>query len=395
MHLKTLIIGAGAAGLHCAAFAGNGGRTLVIDHAKKPGEKIRISGGGRCNFTNLDTRPDNFLSDNRHFAKSALARYTPLDFIKLIEKHGLTYTEKTLGQLFCDQKSGAIIQVLLDELQTAGSELWLETAIKEITRNPQGFFVKAEQAGLTKEIYTENLVIATGGKSIPKMGATSFGYQIAEQFNLPIVAARPGLVPFTFSGELKEQMSARSGVSFNAQVSNHRAEFSEGILFTHRGLSGPSLLQLSSYWFPGEDILIDFAAGSNIDEQLLAAKATNPKASLRTTLKFPNSILSFLFHERELDASLQSLSTQALAELVKRLQKLKLRPSGTEGYRTAEVTVGGVSTDALSSRTMATNAIPNLYFIGEVVDVTGWLGGYNFQWAWASAAAAGRSISRS
>lgn len=374
----------------------------MIDHAKRAGEKIRISGGGRCNFTNLHTRAANFISANPHFAKSALARYTPWDFISLIGGHGLTYHEKTLGQLFCDQKSGAIIQVLLDEAQGSGADIWLNTELKSLSTeaegdgngNGNGYRALVVRDGQAVTISAENVVVATGGKSIPKMGATGLGYDMARQFGLPLIDTRPGLVPFTFAGDVRDQMARRSGLSAQARVSAGGKVFAEGLLFTHRGLSGPSLLQVSSYWQIGETLGIDFAPKQKIGAVLTAAKRQNPSQKLAKALSalLPASVLSFLIDAPLLDASLQTLSQSTIETLAQQIHACTLRPAGTEGYRTAEVTVGGVDTNALSSQTMAAKAHPGLYFIGEVVDVTGWLGGYNFQWAWASAAAAGRAI---
>jgi len=394
LKVETLILGAGAAGLHCAAFAGQRGATLVVDHAKRAGEKIRISGGGRCNFTNIHTSPANFISQNPHFAKSALARYRPQDFVELVSRHGLSFHEKTLGQLFCDQKSPAIIQMLLDELHKAGAELWLETQVLSAEKDGTGFAVELVRGRETVQVRAENLVVATGGKSIPKMGATGLGYELAQQFGLGLVETYAGLVPFTFTGEAKDRMAARSGVSTHARVSCGSARFDEGLLFTHRGLSGPSLLQVSSYWSLGQPLLIDFCPGADSAAKLKKAKAQTPSKTLGQVLAedVPQAVLSFAVDEAALREPLQSIKDRELETLAQQIHECALRPAGTEGYRTAEVTVGGVDTASLSSRSMAAKHDPNLYFIGEVVDVTGWLGGYNFQWAWSSAAAAGRDI---
>ena len=373
----------------CAGVASTAGPTLLLDHAKRPGDKIRISGGGRCNFTNIHTKPANFISQNPHFAKSALARYTPWDFVELVSRHNLTYHEKTLGQLFCDQKSGAIIQMLLDELGTA--ELRLETEIGTIREMEGGFEVETSSG----TIRAENLVVATGGKSIPKMGATGLGYDIARQFGLPIVETFAGLVPFTFTGGALEAMAARAGVSLDAEVRAGKAQFREGMLFTHRGLSGPSMLQASSYWQPGQPLTVDFCPGQDMTARLTTLRKAKPQLRLNKALSenMPEQATTFLLAlAGQEDAPLQELSKAAIDHLGQTLNRANLNPAGTEGYRTAEVTVGGVDTAALSSQTMASKAHPNLYFIGEVVDVTGWLGGYNFQWAWASAVAAGRAI---
>ena len=392
MKVKTLILGAGAAGLMCGAYAGKAGSTLILDHAKRAGDKIRISGGGRCNFTNIHTKPANFISQNRHFAKSALARYTPQDFIALTQAHGLTYTEKSLGQLFCDQKSGAIIQMLLDELGEA--ELHVEISIGEVRETASGFAVETS-AGMVE---CENLVIATGGKSIPKMGATGLGYDIAGQFGLPLIDTFAGLVPFTFTGQGLAAMAERSGVSLDANVKAGKTAFREGMLFTHRGLSGPSMLQASSYWTPGQPLFVDFCPGEDMTAALTALRAAKPQLRLSKALSahVPEQAATFLLGlANQDDVPLQELSKSALEGLGQTLNNASLNPAGTEGYRTAEVTVGGVDTSALSSQTMASKAHPNLFFIGEVVDVTGWLGGYNFQWAWASAVAAGKAIAAS
>ena len=379
----------------CAAQAAGGGTTLVIDHAKRAGDKIRISGGGRCNFTNLDVSAANFLSANPHFCKSALARYTPWDFIGLMGKHGLTYTEKTLGQLFCDQKSGAIIEMLLTEVERAGADLWLNTEVLEVAPANGGYDVTLRKSETIQQIHVKNLVVATGGKSIPKMGATGFGYDLARQFGLPLIDPRPGLVPFTFSGERLEAMAARSGLSVDAVAGVPGKAFREGMLFTHRGLSGPSLLQISSYWETGSALTLDFLPGQSALKRLTQKKHDKPNQSLAKALSdlVPSKLAEFLFAEDALGSALQNFDKSALESLANTLQACTLLPAGTEGYRTAEVTVGGVDTAALSSRTMESTAHSGLYFIGEVVDVTGWLGGYNFQWAWASAVAAGKAIS--
>lgn len=388
--VDVLIIGGGAAGLFCGARAAQRGRrVLVIDHSRKPAEKIRISGGGRCNFTNLETEAGRFLSQNPHFAKSALARYTPWDFCDLMAKHELSWHEKTLGQLFCDQKSGAVIKMLLDELETAGGLITLETSAGEIAPIEDGFEVRTSNG----PVRCESLILATGGLSIPKMGATGFAYDVARQFGHDIVETRPALVPMTFTDAYRDAFSAMSGVSVPVEA---RAEsgpsFVENLLFTHRGLSGPSVLQISSYWHAGEAIAVDLLPGTNSLDWLNSAKAAAPKQSLAQLLatifpaRFGDYFATEIGHERT--ARLASLSKQQIDTLAQTLNAWQLKPAGTEGWRTAEVTAGGVATDALSSRTMESRLQPGLFFIGECVDVTGWLGGYNFQWAWASAAAA-------
>ncbi|MEO1015545.1 MAG: NAD(P)/FAD-dependent oxidoreductase [Pseudomonadota bacterium] len=389
----VIIIGAGAAGLFCGAEAGKRGRrVLVIDHADKPAEKVRISGGGRCNFTNLETRPDRFLSQNPHFAKSALSRYTPHDFLELMARNRLTWHEKTLGQLFCDQRSGAVIKMLLDELETAGGDLRLGLQVSSVDHVDGRFRVEAEGDALE----CSRLVIASGGLSIPKMGASGFAYDVARQFHHNVIMPRPALVPFTFSGKWKDAFSELSGVSVPARVSAAVGAFDEALLFTHRGLSGPAVLQASSYWREGEDIEIDlFPAGDGFD-RLKQAKAAHPKRGLANAFAglFPERLASRLPDWLDLpsDKPLGALSNARLESVAKAASSWRVRPAGTEGWRTAEVTAGGVDTDELSSKTMESRRVPGLYFIGECVDVTGWLGGYNFQWAWASAWAAGQGV---
>ena len=388
--VDVLILGAGAAGLFCGSRAAQRGRqVLVLDHSKKPAEKVRISGGGRCNFTNLETEPKRFLSDNPHFAKSALARYTPWDFCSLMTEHDLTWHEKTLGQLFCDQKSSAVIEMLLAELKRPGGELSLETQINNIAHDGTRFIANTSIG----PIAAESVVIATGGLSIPKMGATAFAYDIAKQFGHEIVTPRPALVPMTFTDEHRDAFSDLSGVSVQVEASAASGpSFVENLLFTHRGLSGPSILQVSSYWQQGEAISIDLLPGRNALELMTAAKVDAPKQPLRQVFgdAFPTRFIDYF--TSVLDATPQTriaeLSNQRLDQIAQRLKRWSLKPAGTEGWRTAEVTAGGVATDALSSRTMESKLQPGLFFIGECVDVTGWLGGYNFQWAWASAAAA-------
>lgn len=381
---RTLIIGAGAAGLHCAAFAG--GDVLIIDHATRPAEKVRISGGGRCNFTNLDISAANYLSQNPHFAKSALARYTQWDFIELVSRHGIAWHEKTLGQLFCDGKSTEIVDMLLKEAHEAGARLRLDTQVTAVGHGGKQFHVTTEKG----EILAQNLVIATGGKSIPKMGATGFAYDMARQFGLAITETRPALVPFTFG----DRFAPLAGLSVPAVLSNSRARFAEQLLFTHRGLSGPAVLQLSSYWREGEEIEIDLIPGQDLLTTLRAQRQNEGRRAITTELSraLPARLVEFLAPELGLAGNLADQSDKRLAEIVAALSHWRLTPTGTEGYRTAEVTLGGIDTAELSSKTMEAKSVPGLYVIGEAVDVTGWLGGYNFQWAWASAAAAGRAI---
>ncbi len=390
---NTLILGAGAAGMMCAAHAGPG--TLVIDHARAPGEKIRISGSGRCNFTNLGTTPANFISGNPHYCKSALSRYTQWDFLDLIARHGVAWHEKTLGQLFCDDKATQIVTLLVKELRQAGADLWLSTQITDISHDGNHFRATLDREGRRVTVMARNLVLATGGKSIPKMGATGLAYDIARQFALPVTATRPGLVPFTFP---EGRFSALAGVSLPACLSNARASFDEALLFTHRGLSGPAVLQLSSYWQEGEEITVNLAPETDIFAALRSQRQIAGKRAIATELArhLPARLVDYLKEALpptyDLTARLADQSDAALQALCDQLNQWPLTPGGTEGYRTAEVTLGGIDTDALSSKTMQAKSRPGLYAIGEAVDVTGWLGGYNFQWAWASGHAAGTAI---
>ena len=389
MQVNTLILGAGAAGMMCAGFAGRD--TLVVDHAKAPGEKIRISGGGRCNFTNLYAGPDNFLSHNPHFAKSALARYTQWDFIDLVARHDIAWHEKTLGQLFCDGKSTQIVDMLRREMDTAGARLWLQTRVTSVAADGGGFCVTLDKAGVDHTVTCRNLVLATGGKSIPKMGATGISYDIAAQFGLGLVDTRPALVPLTFSDK---RFAPISGVSLPVRLSNGRTSFDEALLFTHRGLSGPSVLQLSSYWREGEEITANLVPDGRLFDHLRTRRQAEGRRDLTTELArhLPARLVEHLTPELQLAGRLADQSDAGLRGLCERLENWVLLPSGSEGYRTAEVTLGGIDTDGLDSRTMQAKSMPGLYAIGEAVDVTGWLGGYNFQWAWASAHAAGTAI---
>ncbi|MGB3626714.1 MAG: NAD(P)/FAD-dependent oxidoreductase [Henriciella sp.] len=392
-----MILGAGAAGLFCGARTAAGGkRVLVIDHSAKPAEKVRISGGGRCNFTNIETSAANFISENPHFAKSALARYTPWDFCDLMARHGLTWHEKTLGQLFCDQKSTAVIELLLEELKAAGGELRLSTHVSGVARSDDGFTVKTD-AG---DISAHSFVIATGGLSIPKIGASGFAYDVARQFGHEVLTPHPALVPFTFTGAAKDTFSELSGVSCPVDAKAARGpDFHEALLFTHRGLSGPAMLQASSYWRESEEIEIDLAPGWSASEQLRADKASQPKQTLSAWLArhLPNRLAQHVLTWRGIPSGKQlaNLSAGDIDAIDKALKRWRVKPAGTEGWRTAEVTAGGINTDGLSSQTMESKHVPGLHFIGECVDVTGWLGGYNFQWAWASAAAAAQAIAQS
>ena len=388
MQVNTLILGAGAAGLMAAAHSGP--NTLIIDHAKAPGEKIRISGGGRCNFTNLYAGPENFISRNPHFSKSALGRYTQWDFIDLVSRHGIAYHEKTLGQLFCDDTAKDIIAMLLQEASDA--TLWLQTSVLEVEAG-DGFSVTLSRDGQNIRVNTRNLVLATGGKSIPKMGATGLAYELAQKFGLSIIEPRPGLVPLTFTdGRFKPI----SGTAVPSRVSAAGTSFEEATLFTHRGLSGPAILQASSYWRDGEEIAIDLAPERDLFEDLRAARQTSGKSAFTTALAhhLPNRLVKYLAEEMSLGGNLADWSDDRLRALSNQLHNWQLTPSGSEGYRTAEVTLGGIDTAGLNSRTMEASHMPGLFAIGEAVDVTGWLGGYNFQWAWSSGWAAGTEIAK-
>lgn len=387
MHVKVVILGAGAAGMMCAAQLG--ADALVIDHAKAPGEKIRISGGGRCNFTNLEVEPARFLSANPHFAKSALARYTQWDFIDMVSRHEIAWHEKTLGQLFCDGKSTQIIEMLKAEMGAA--KLWLQTSVKELSARDGGYDLRLEREGRELRVTCDAVVVATGGKSIPKMGATGLAYDIARQFDIAVTDTRPALVPFTFP---EGRFSPISGVSVPVRAVAGDGTFSEAMLFTHRGLSGPAMLQVSSYWHEGEDVAVDLSGGSDIGGHLKAARQVQGKRQLTTVLGevLPSRLVDHLAGEMPLTDRLGDMSDKRIDEVAGRLSDWRVRPGGTEGYRTAEVTLGGIETDELSSTTMEAKSVPGLYFIGEAVDVTGWLGGYNFQWAWSSGWAAGQAL---
>lgn len=389
MQVNTLILGAGAAGLMCAAHAGP--NTLVIDHAKKPGEKIRISGGGRCNFTNMYCTPQNFLCENPHFAKSALARYTQWDFIELVAKHGIAYHEKTLGQLFCDGKSTQIVQMLLDEMAHAEAALWLETTVASVDYDGTDFVVSLEHKSKRKTVLARNLVLATGGKSIPKMGATGLAYDIAAQFGHSLTETRPALVPFTFSDN---PFTPLSGTAADTRATADHTSFDEATLFTHRGLSGPAILQISSYWREGEAITLNLDPQNTLYEALRSQRQTQGRKQLTTELArhLPTKLIEHFTIPLALSSNLADQSDTRLTEIVSALQNWQLKPTATEGYRTAEVTLGGISTAEISSKSMESSLQKGLYMIGECVDVTGWLGGFNFQWAWSSGVAAARDI---
>ena len=390
----TVILGAGAAGMMCAAHAASrGGRVLIIDHAKSPGEKIRISGGGRCNFTNLGTTARNFLSANPHFAKSALGRYTQQDFIALVERHGIAWHEKTLGQLFCDGSSKEIVAMLLAEMERAACELRLRTTLERVEHRDGAFKLTLGGDGAAK-ISCRNFVVACGGKSIPKMGATGLGYKIADQFGLALTETRPALVPLTFGEDVLAGFREIAGVASDARISSGKTAFDEALLFTHRGLSGPAILQISSYWRETYPIRIALLPTADIAALLIASKRENPRRAIATALGdiLPKRLAAYFCEAQGWSGTMGEASDRRLSEMAGVLQGWEVFPVGSEGYRTAEVTLGGVDTGGLNSRTMETKTVPGLYFIGEVVDVTGWLGGYNFQWAWSSGWAAGQGL---
>lgn len=381
------IIGAGAAGMFCAAeCVRRGRRTVVLDHAKKPGEKIRISGGGRCNFTNLHCAPEAFISENPHFCISALRRYDQHDFIALVGAHGIEWYEKTLGQLFCRGKSTEIVEMLLAEMD--GADLRLNTSVEKLEATGGGYRLALNDGA----IEAESVVIATGGKSIPKMGATDFGYRAARDFGLAVTETRAGLVPYTLDPDMKARLRDLSGIAADVTAEAGGARFAEAMLFTHRGLSGPAMLQASSYWRPGEEVRIAFGERDQIAGRLKAMRVEHGRRDVATALGevLPKALAKVLATEFGLSGNLADQSDRRLEDFAGFLSDWRVKPVGTEGYRTAEVTVGGVSTDELDGRTMEARRQPGLYFIGEVADVTGWLGGYNFQWAWSSGWAAGQ-----
>ncbi|MGD0930919.1 MAG: NAD(P)/FAD-dependent oxidoreductase [Candidatus Korobacteraceae bacterium] len=388
MHTETfdvIVLGAGAAGLMCAIEAGKRGRRVaVLERADRIGKKILISGGGRCNFTNLHCRPENFLSANPHFCKSALARYTPADFVALIEKHSIPYHEKTLGQLFCDRAAQDVVTMLTQECDAAGVRIITNVRVQEVQR-PSGFVLRTDAA----EFHSPALVVATGGLSIPKIGATSFGYELARQFGIGIRECRPALVPLTFSADDRRRYCDLAGVSSEVVASFDRQQFREKMLITHRGLSGPAILQISSYWDGRQPIVIDLAPG----HEITAALRNSPRRDLAAARAALHAAMPIRLAERCLELyPPQGWSNTDLAEMERQLHHWEVRPGATEGYEKAEVTAGGVDTDELSAKTMESRNVPGLYFIGEVVDVTGHLGGFNFQWAWASGFCAGQAV---
>lgn len=396
--VDVLVVGAGAAGMMAAIEAGRRGRlVLVVDHADRPGEKIRISGGGRCNFTNLGCGPANFLGENPRFATSALRRYTQHDFVKRIDRAGIAWHEKTLGQLFCDDSAKQIVRMLTDDMAAAGVTLSLKTVVTRIERSGDGFTANLSDGS---QVTAASLIVATGGKSIPKMGATGWAYEVARQFDIRVTETRPALVPLTFEAGLLETLTPLAGVAVDASVASapegakaRKASFNEAMLFTHRGLSGPAILQISSYWREGEAVVASMAPGRDVFEELKAAKASNGKQAVHTALGHivPRRLAESLCQREGVSGNLADLSDKVLRRLDQAVNAWAVKPVGSEGYRTAEVTLGGVDTAALDQQTMQAKTVPGLYFIGEAVDVTGWLGGYNFQWAWSSGWAAGQA----
>ena len=385
----VIIIGAGAAGMMSAIEAGKRGRkVLLVDHYKKIGEKIRISGGGRCNFTNIHTNPNKFLSQNPKFVKSALSQYTQNDFINLINKYEIKFHEKKLGQLFCDHSAQQIVEMLLKECELANVTVLKEFIIKSVEKDNDQYLVSTE----TEKFSSESLIIATGGLSVPKIGATSFGYEIAKKFDHDIIETLPALVPLTFNEKILEMCKELTGLSVEAIVSFNKTLFQEGMLFTHRGLSGPSILQISSYWKLGDNIKVNLSPKLNIYQLLEEKRKLNPKFDILNIVSeiLPKRLAQIICSENKVSGNISELSNKILKQLSENINNWLINPTGSEGYRTAEVTLGGVNTKELSSKTMMSNKHKNLFFIGEVVDVTGHLGGYNFQWAWSSGFVAGQ-----
>lgn len=389
-NVDVIILGAGAAGMMCAIEAGKRGRSvLILEKTNKPGKKILMSGGGRCNFTNTHTRPEHFISHNLHFCKSALSRYTPWDFIAMVEQHNISYFEKKLGQLFCEDKASHIVAMLLSECQKHHVDLKLNQSINKIHQDNHHFIVECASG----HYRCQSLVVATGGLSIPTLGGSPFGYQLATQFGLHVYPTRAGLVPITLHTEDKQRYESLSGISIDAAVTCHKQTFRENILFTHRGLSGPAVLQISSYWHPGDELSIQCLPDMDIHLLLREAQKDHPDRSLKTILSehMVKRLLTAFYDETMLHQPMSQFSSKQLLVLADRLQHWGIKPNGTEGYRTAEVTLGGVDCDEISSKTMMSKKMPGLFFVGEVLDVTGWLGGFNFQWAWSSGWAAGQA----
>lgn len=388
----VIIIGAGAAGLMCAIEAGKRGRKVVVlDHARKPGNKIRMAGGGRCNFTNYDVSSENYLSHNRHFVKSALSRFTQWDFLAMVQQYNIPFHERDHGQLFCDDSSQDILDMLRAECRDSGVEICLNNNIEKVIREPTGSFTV--HIG-SNDWQCESLVVATGGLSIPTAGATPLGYQIAEQFGIKVWPPSAGLVPFTLGPEEKSHIAPLSGIAVNASVSVKDHIFRENILFTHRGLSGPAILQISNYWQPGQTLTIDWLPDTEISTALSEAAQKHPRQQLKTFISqsLPQRLCALLLDESLATKELVRLNRDEIERVVQQLKRWTITPAGTEGYRTAEVTRGGVDCDAISSKTMEVQTLPGLFFIGEVLDVTGWLGGYNLQWAWSSGWCAGQYV---
>jgi predicted Rossmann fold flavoprotein len=390
--LDVIVLGAGAAGLFCAAQAGKRGRSVaVLDHAKRIGGKILMSGGGRCNFTNMYASHENFLCDNKHFCKSALSRYTQWDFVGLVSEYGIAYHEKALGQLFCDNSAKDILNMLFSECQKAGVTVTSQCEILSVDKTASGFTLQTSKG----EYSCESLVVATGGLSIPKLGASPFGYKLAEQFGLTVKPTRAGLVPFTLHEQDKSVLAELSGISLDANASSNHISFNESILFTHRGLSGPAVLQISSFWQPGEAVEFDLFPHGDLLAELEQALQNQPDVLLSNALgahypkRYVQAALPYLAVTNK---PLKQYQGKQLSEVARAFHQWQLKPNGTEGYRTAEVTLGGVDTDQLSSKTMMAKDVEGLYFIGEVMDVSGWLGGYNFQWAWSSGWVAGQVV---
>lgn len=391
LHTDVLIIGASASGLMCAIEAAKRGRKVVVlDHINKPGKKILMSGGGRCNFTNYHVSADNYISHNPHFCKSALSRYTQWDFLALVNQYQIAFHERDHGQLFCDDSAKDILNMLLSECEKNAVRIKLKTEIISINKPGSTFQITTDK----NNYHAQSLVVATGGLSIPKMCATPLGYKIAQQFGIKVWPTTPGLVAFTLQPEDKERFSALSGIAINSVVSNQRISFRENVLYTHRGLSGPAILQISSYWRPGESIVINLLPDLDLTDKLKQAQQQHPQQQLKTWLTqyLPRRVINTLLATETADKTLQSLSHKQFKSVTEQLQKWTIKPNSTLGYRTAEVTLGGVDCDALSSRSMECRTVSGLYFIGEVIDVTGWLGGYNFQWAWSSGWCAGQHV---
>ncbi|WP_347989189.1 NAD(P)/FAD-dependent oxidoreductase [Methylomonas sp. AM2-LC] len=388
---EVIIIGAGASGLMCAIESAKRGRkTLVIDHANKAGKKILMSGGGRCNFTNYTIEAGNFISANPHFCISALSRFTQWDFLAMVEKYRIPFHERLHGQLFCDDSAKDILNMLLDECKHYGVTILLECTLQALERTSGGFALQTSKG----QFHCQSLVVASGGLSIPKMGGSPLGYKIATQFDLPVKATRAGLVPLTLQDSDKEQLAPLSGIAVASQVSFQQLSFKENLLFTHRGLSGPAILQISSYWQPGSSLSINLLPAIDLLSELKQSRAQGSKLKLQTVLcdLLPKRLLQTLLSEELLDLPMANCADKHLQQVTNSLQNWQVKPNGSEGYRTAEVTVGGVDCSAISSKTMESLTVPGLYFIGEVLDVTGWLGGYNFQWAWSSGWCAGQYV---